>query len=177
MLVNKPNGEQTIIPVLDGGKYNDSANVLWDELADGPMPVGIVLGKMARQGSSLVELQDYIPAHLNAVLPVTKAAKIESLITCYEAEIYAYIVHTEKTWAADKKTQEILAQVLAVGSVPLDMYWRDITGTSNPMTYADLQSLASAILARGLVADTKLAEKITAVNAATTLTQVDSVTW
>ncbi|WP_170841628.1 DUF4376 domain-containing protein [Nitrosomonas aestuarii] len=166
-----------VITLFTGGSYNDLANVLWDEQGDGPLPEGIVLGKMERQGDVLVELQDYTPGHLSAVLPAAKSAKVESLTASYESEIYANISHDGKTWIADKKSQETLSQVLSVGSVPEGMYWRDATGASNPMTYADLQALAATILARGLAADTNLSAKLSAVDGASTLTEVDAITY
>ncbi|MCP5246079.1 MAG: hypothetical protein H6937_09055 [Burkholderiales bacterium] len=176
ILVNKPSGEQAVLTLYDGGAYNDPANVLWDEQTDGPLPA-IEIGKMTRVNGQLVTNNGYLPAHLSAVLQVMKSAKVESLKASYEAEIYANIVHAGKTWSADKKAQEILAQVLAVGSVPVGMYWRDVTQTQNPMSYSGLQSFAGAILARGLTADSNLDTKISEVNAATTFAEVDLISW
>lgn len=110
-------------------------------------------------------------------LESARQSKIKELKMLYDADVFSSIDYGGKTYYADAKSQELLSQILSVGSVPTGMYWRDITGAANPMTYPSLQSLASEILTRGLAADTNLAEKIAAVNAATTLTDVNNVTW
>lgn len=62
LLVNSPNGEQTIVFVTESGSYFDQSRVVWDERTDGPLPA-ITLGKMERVGNLLNTLADYLPAH------------------------------------------------------------------------------------------------------------------
>lgn len=112
-----------------------------------------------------------------AILPGKKAAKIEELKAGYVSEVYSPISHAGFTWGTDPDSRNLLGQVLAVGSVPEGMYWRDVTSTPRPMTYADLQALAYAILERGLAADENLMTKTTTVNAATTAAEIDAVSW
>ncbi|MCB1949128.1 DUF4376 domain-containing protein [Nitrosomonas sp.] len=176
LLVNAPSGRQEIIEIGSTGNYFDIASVIWDERIDGAMPA-VTLGKMERSGSNLITLEDYTAPHLAAVLAETKAAKLVELKAAYDAANYADIDHNSKTWKADKEAQELLAAVLSVGSVPGGMYWRDITETQNAMTFADLQALAAAILARGLTLDSNLDTKKAAVAAATTVSEVDAITW
>lgn len=176
LLVNAPSGRQEIIEIGSTGNYFDIARVIWDERTDGPMPA-VTLGKMQRSGESLVTLQDYTAEHLAVILAEAKAAKLLELKAAYDAANYANIVHNSKTWKADKESQELLAAVLSVGSVPPGMYWRDITETQNPMSFSDLQALAGAILARGLTLDSNMDTKKAAAAAATTVEEVDAIVW
>ncbi len=82
ILVNKPNGEQAIIRVSHGGGYNDTAKILWDELADGELPA-ITLGKMRRVNDGLVTDPDYLPEHAAAIA----AAAVPSVVTMRQARL------------------------------------------------------------------------------------------
>ena len=73
--------------------------------------------------------------------------------------------------------RELLAQVLAPGSVRENAYWRDAGNVKRTMTYADLQALGRAISDRGYDADENLETKKAAVNAASTAEEIDAVTW
>lgn len=113
----------------------------------------------------------------NTLLNNKKTSKIDQLKMAYDASVFSNIEHDGKIYPADKETQALLTQILAVGSVPQGMYWRDIAGTENLMSFAELQSLATAMLTRGVTADSNLTAKISDVNAAATLQDVDGVTW
>lgn len=176
LLVELPSGKQDIVSIDQSGEYFDAAKVLWDERIDGLMPA-VTLGKMQRSGSSLVTLQDFTAQHSAAVLEEAKTAKLEELKAAYDAANYADIDYNSKTWHADQGTQQLLAAVLSVGSVPQGMYWRDVAETQNAMTFADLQALAAAILTRGLSLDLNLTTKKAAVDAATSIAEVDAITW
>jgi Domain of unknown function (DUF4376) len=176
LLVNAPSGRQEVIEISVTGSYFDAALVIWDERTDGPLP-DLTLGKMQRSGDQLITLEDYLPAHAAVLLAEAKTAKLTELQTAYETANYADIDHAGKSWKADKDAQQLLAAVLSPGSVPPGMYWRDITETQNAMTFADLQALARAILDRGLLLDSNLDTKKAAVEAATTIEEVNAITW
>ncbi len=110
-------------------------------------------------------------------LLAAKEDKVADLQAAYDVANYANIDHDSKTWRADVKSQQLLAAVLSVGSVPGGMYWRDVTETQNSMTFADLQALASAILTRGLTLDSNMDTKKAAVANATTIAEVNAITW
>jgi hypothetical protein len=57
------------------------------------------------------------------------------------------------------------------------MYWRDASNTPRPMAFADLQALGYAILARNLAADNNHQTKLSAIAAAATPQDIDSITW
>lgn len=172
LLVNAPSGKQEIIEIEQSGGYFDAARVLWDERTDGEMPA-IMPGKMQRVGDNLTELPEYLPAYIDEAREIKKM----ELRAAYQAAVTSPIVHNAITWATGEEDQSLLATVLAVGSVPQGMYWRDLAGTAHPMTFADLQALAGTILARALIADSSLQSKLQAVESASTLADVNQITW
>ncbi|WP_198009352.1 DUF4376 domain-containing protein [Nitrosomonas sp. Is79A3] len=111
------------------------------------------------------------------ILPAKRAEKIAQFTALATAANFAAIEYLGHTWRADSASQGLLAQVLAIGSVPENMYWRDSSDTPHAMTYADLQGLGAAILARGLAADNNLMTKTAAVNEATTAEGIDAIAW
>ena len=111
------------------------------------------------------------------ILPRKRAKKIIELRQGYVSAVYADIDHAEHVWGADPDSRALLSQVLAVGSVPEGMYWRDSSGIPRSMAYPDLQGLAYAILVRGLAADLNLMTKTASVGAAITLEDIDSIAW
>lgn len=111
------------------------------------------------------------------ILPAKRAEKIAQFTAQAAATNSADIDYLDYTWRADLASQALLAQVLAIGSVPEGMYWRDSSGTPRAMTYANLQGLGAAILARGLAADNNLMTKTVAVNTAANEEGIDAVVW
>lgn len=177
LLVNSPSGEQKIEQVYASGSYFDESLVIWDERSDGQLPQAITLGKMQRVDDQLIEREEFLPEHLEAVLSEGRAQKIAELRAGYVYSVYSPIDYAGKTWDADSDSRTLLGQVLAIGSVPEGMYWRDASGVPQPMSYSDLQGLGAAILARGLAVDENLMTKTALVNAATTAAEIDSVIW
>lgn len=121
----------------------------------------------------ITELESYLHANLEEA----REFKRKQLIELCEATTEAPIVHNAVTWKAGKEDQALLATVLAVGSVPEQMYWRDVTGAANTMNYADLQALAGAMLARGLDADTNLMIKLQSLGMASTIEAINAIEW
>lgn len=112
-----------------------------------------------------------------ALLPGKRAEKIAELQAARLALEYSNIDHAGQTWSADRDSRALLAQVLSPGSVNESAYWRDAAGTKHPVTYSDLQALGRAISDRGYVADANLETKVAAVVAATSVAEIDSITW
>jgi hypothetical protein len=111
------------------------------------------------------------------VLPVLLAQKIAELKNTYAAITYSPIEYLTKFYSTDPANRSLLSEVLSVGSVPENMYWIDADGTENPMTYSDLQGLGRAILDRGLIAHQNLVAKTAAANAATSIEELNAITW
>lgn len=68
LLVNNPQGFQSLIEVGIGGGYFDASRVLWDTRTDGPLPE-ITLGGMLREGDSLMFDQSRLDASTAAMTP------------------------------------------------------------------------------------------------------------
>lgn len=111
------------------------------------------------------------------ILPAKRAKKIAQFTAQATAENLANIDYMGHTWRADSSSQALLAQVLAIGSVPEGMYWRDSSGTPRAMSYSDLQGLGLAILTHGLAADNNLMTKTAAVVAAATAAEIDAIVY
>ncbi len=109
--------------------------------------------------------------------PGRKQAKIASLTaSALEAE-YEDVTYDAIVWEADESTRYLLTQTLAVGSVPVGMYWRDAEGTPHDVTYPYLQGLALVIAEQALAVDIQLTDKMAEVEAANTIAAINAVTW
>lgn len=110
LLVNSPSGEQIIIEIDPTGDYYDVTKIVWDESRDGPMP-DVILGKMARSGSSLITLPDYIPGHAAAIyakqvpdsvpMPAAKQALIEAGLLNDVNDFIATLKPEQQVWYTD----------------------------------------------------------------------------
>lgn len=94
LLIENPAGVQQIVEVGETGYYYDESKVMWDERVDGVLPSGIVLGKMKREGGTLITLPDFLPAyqeveHTKEVEDM--ARKKAALWAAADAYIYATI--------------------------------------------------------------------------------------
>lgn len=76
---------------------------------------------------------------------------------------------------ADKHSQDILANVLSVGSVPVDFYWVDLANNKVSMTFLELRGLGIAILERSQINFNKVRGLKAAVNRANDLSAIESV--
>ena len=112
-----------------------------------------------------------------AFLPGLRRAKIESLTASSLAAEYEDITYDALVWAADDSARYLLTQALAVGSVPVGMYWRDADGVPHDVTYAYLQGLALKMAERALAIDEQLTSKMAIVEAASTAAAIRAVVW
>jgi len=106
-----------------------------------------------------------------------KASKLKELEASYSNSIQQNIGYLDTTFQADKASQDLIASNLSVGSVPDGFYWQDINNEKVPMSYEDLQGLASAIQTRGLVSFGKLQELKALVKEATTVEELEEILW
>jgi hypothetical protein len=105
------------------------------------------------------------------------ACKLKELETNYNSSIQQNIDYLDTTFQADKASQDLIASNLSVGSVPDGFYWQDINNEKVPMSYEDLQGLASAIQTRGLVSFGKLQELKALVKEAATVEELEEILW
>jgi hypothetical protein len=98
LLVNSPSGKQELLQVDDSGAYMDQSSIIWDERTDGALPE-ITIGKMQRNGSQLVTLEEYLPEHAEAVYQESVPREItmrQAVLALYEAGMLS----TVKSWVA-----------------------------------------------------------------------------
>lgn len=110
-------------------------------------------------------------------VPLTElqAIKIKEAYNKYTTTIYTDISYLNTTFQADKDSQDLIVSVLSAGSVPAGFYWLDLNNDQVPMTYAEVQGLSAAILARGQVAYSDYQIKKAEILATTTVAELDAV--
>jgi len=106
-----------------------------------------------------------------------QTAKTQELYAAYNKDNETDIPYMSTTFQADKKSQDLIVSVLSAGSVPSGFYWFDKANNQVAMTYADLQGLSGAILARGQVNFAKLQGLKAKVKSAKTQADLDAVIW
>ena len=114
---------------------------------------------------------------LDALFIMKKPIKIQELYKAYEIADSADIAYMNTTFQADKNSVDTLSKVLAVGSVPTGFYWLDSLNNKVPMSYADLQGLANAILVRNQTNFDKFQTLKAQVKTATTQAELDTIVW
>ena len=86
-----------------------------------------------------------------------------------------------KIYQADAGSQSNLKDALIgftpAGATPSGFYWRSLDNTNVPFTLTDLQGLAQAMISQGWAAFQKRINLLAQIAAATTTSQVDSITW
>jgi len=112
-----------------------------------------------------------------ASFPGLRKLQIEQLTAASLEAEYEDISYDSRVWAADDSARYLLTQALAVGSVPVGMYWRDVTGTPHDVTYSYLQGLALEMAERALAIDEQLTSKMALVEAATTAAAIRAIVW
>jgi hypothetical protein len=138
----------------------------------------IIAGVEATHNTSLTEitLADY-EALIAPTLAELQSKKQLEIKTAYEADNQADIAYMSTTFQADKDSQNLIVSVLSAGSVPSGFYWLDSLNNQVSMTYADLQGLSAAILARGQASFVKYQDLKAQVNSATTQDELDLILW
>lgn len=101
--------------------------------------------------------------------------KIEEAYKKYLSIRYADIAYMNTTFQADENSQSLIVSVLSAGSVPNGFFWLDVNNAQVSMTYADLQGLSGAILARGQQAYADYQAKKAEILATTTVADLDAV--
>jgi len=123
-----------------------------------------------------ITLADY-EAMITPTLAELQIAKVSELYASYNKANELDIPYMSTTFQADKSSQDLIVSVLSAGSVPSGFYWFDKANNQVAMTYADLQGLSGAILARGQVNFTKLQGLKVKVKSIKTQADLDAVIW
>lgn len=120
------------------------------------------------------------------LLAAAQAAQIYAVISAYQAAIYQSVSYASaggvtKTFQADSSSQNYLFLAtqgyFLAGAAPAGFYWVSEDNTQVPFALSDLKGLYAAMLAQGWAAFQKLQTLKSAINSATTVSEVKSVTW
>ena len=103
--------------------------------------------------------------------------KIQEIKKAYEQANQLDIDYMSTTFQADKDSQNLIVSVLSAGSVPDGFFWLDTKNNQVAMTYADLQGLSGAILARGQANFIKYQDLKAQVKTATVKEDLDKIIW
>ena len=123
-------------------------------------------------------------------LPAAKAEQIALLQSSYKSAINAPVTFTNAAGVTSTypsgdtilingmRAKDLLAEVIAAGEAAWTLgKWIDTNNVAQTFTFADLQGLAAAMEAAVTTDWTDLVAKIAQVNAATTVAEVQSITF
>lgn len=113
------------------------------------------------------------------VLPLSSAQseKVTELTAAYQAAITADISYLGYTFQADEESQALLVKATGAGATYAPPFWQDKDNVPHTMDFATLIGLYGAMLLRGTEAFVNLQTKKAAVRVATTVQQVEAITW
>jgi hypothetical protein len=110
-----------------------------------------------------------------------KVTQIALLTAAYTMAIQQPVPYMSTSFQADMDSQTKVVQVLAamtpVGATPAGFYWVDAANNHVSMTLAQVQGLAQVMMDQGWAAFQNLQTRKAAVAAATTIEDVQAVTW
>lgn len=131
-----------------------------------------------------------VSAPASVLLAQAQSAQIIVLKTAYQTAINAPVTFTNaagvtSTYAfgnslspSGSNAQDLLTQIIAAGSAAWKAgVWFDTNGVAQTMTFADLQELAVAIEAAQTVDEQDLMTKMAEVQAATSISAVQAITF
>ncbi len=137
LIVNSPSGEQKIEVISDTGSYFDKALIVWDERLHGILPDVVPLGKIKRDGKKLIELDEFIPEHLEFIEKV-EVKRIQEVTEKAKKEATQQAIESD----------EILLQLKDLDSNGIDEWFK-----ANGKTKSEdvLKFMVKALIFKGLV--------------------------
>lgn len=189
LLINAPTGLQEVIEITESGAYFNSTRVLWDERVDGALPL-ITVGEVIRQGNSLVFDAARKATHNAALLTNTQTRKISALNASCDAAVTSGFTSTAlgtaHTYLCGPNDQtQLTAQAFDAYRNAAVLGWtcwltcKNLAGVKARREHTSAQILLVADAGKLHVA-TQLSNrdtKVTLVNAALTVEQINAVTW
>ena len=183
LLVNTPSGTQGLIEVGEGGGYFDATRVIWDERKDGALPA-ITLGGMVREGDALVLDPALLAQAQGDALATAKAAK-NAQINLWRAEAnQTYFTHQGKQIACDQLSRSdidaVAGSISLTGAFPAGFpgAWKATDNTYLALPdVASFKAMYGSMTLQGTINFGKSQDLKAALTAATTLAQVNAITW
>lgn len=118
-----------------------------------------------------------IPRDPEQLLASAQATQIKIIEDAYDLAIQQPVDYLSTTFQADKDSRDLVVASLSAGAVPAGFFWLDANNVQVPMTYAQLQGMAGAMLTQGQMAFVKKTSLKAQIRAATTTAAVALVTW
>jgi len=160
---------------------------------DGTIPAGAIACTQAQAENPYAYAPDMnttppsvVAAPAAQLLAQAQAAQIAMLYQAYQQAIQQPVTYTSKggvtkTYQADAgsrgKLQDVMLSFDATQTVPPGFYWVSLDNTKVPFTYSDLQGLAQAFGTLSTAAFQHFQTQKDAVKAATTVSEVQAITW
>ena len=113
-------------------------------------------------------------------LAETKQAKRFEIERARDLSVNANVTTHGRQWQADERSQKLLSSAITLASsgLPLPAQWRDAANVNMPITaLSDLLAIAGAMATQTQNAYSKSWIKKAEIDAATTITQVEAITW
>lgn len=169
-------------PTLSANEVAVFANGAWSAVPDFR---GAIWFDQASGAPTEITAIGLPPSNLGVSLPPAlqlaqaQAAQIAILTAAYNAAIQQPVTYMGTSFQADASSQITLSKVIAAlaGQVPSGFYWLDQNNNQVAMTYAQLQGLASAMMAQGWAAFQQLQARKVFVRGASTVAAVQAIVW
>jgi hypothetical protein len=131
------------------------------------------------QFQAVIDLWNAPPPVVVKTLEQVKDTQLAAMDSAYDTANQLPISYMTTTFQADAESQSLMAAVLTAsgGSLPNGFAWFDTNNSPVEMTFAQLQGLAGSILLRGQPLFVTKQAKKALIRAATTIQQVESITW
>jgi hypothetical protein len=119
------------------------------------------------------------PPARSFVLSRAKMLRTDNINATYIDATNAPITYMGTSFQADAESQRLIAVAITAsgGQLPEGFVWYDVDNKGVPMSFAELQGLASAIFMRGLPLLTQKQALKAAARSAKTEAEVEAVTW
>jgi len=109
-----------------------------------------------------------------------QATAVQKIEVAYRTAIQQDVTYNGTVFQADKNSQDLIkSAIIGFGSnpVPAGFYWVAKDNSQPPFTKTDLDSLAGLMIAQGWIAFQKLQTAKKAIRNATTVAEVEAVTF
>lgn len=112
-------------------------------------------------------------------LDMHKAWQIKIIEAAHEAALDMPISYMGTTFQADEYSRNKITQVLSAlgGAAPAGFAWTDLNNVGVPITNAQLQGMAGAIMARGYPLFQQMQARKASIRAAISKAEIEAVLW
>ena len=128
-------------------------------------------------GTSWVNMPYIAPPTEAGEILTQIAAKKETFEARVVADRFADIEYLGNVYETTPQKREEIISLLAIGLLPPNFYWFDANDQPTNLDLEQIRLLAATVAGRDMQIYQKLAIKFAALEASTTLAEVESITW